>query len=451
MAPKSKSKAPRVSKQKINVPVVEKDNSYLLGMPTELREQVYRAVLDTSPASLYSLVLTNRQISGEAKPHLFKQSLVFDGQPELYKWLEIVEHSYLELVTDIQFKLHDIDPDGIVGALGERLRQAAIPDPSNRPDRDTYSEACKLEIERLGKAFRLLPNVRHFTIIATTKADPQPPYHMLALFVRMLVHCFPHLISLTSHDDLPMRYVSDLHKLRRLRFPGIGTTPTKEVTSILSNLPSLVELEVCRINPNSAERASGISGVFQQFRCDVAAIVRETTDLESLALYEYLGKGNGEADQEGMTKAIMDSFGALECHKPTLRSLKSLLEFDLEPWMQKKIAMFIKSSRLYHLEAFDKDFPPLGHLPATIETIVLRCGLLDVPFKPWLEKLVSMAQHHKNQLPNLTEVVIYRNGPSTPSNDNHKRWASERMRKLGIQLWWRTWDGKMPQSGRECL
>ncbi len=448
MAPKSKTTAPLVSKHKTNDSTARKSRSRLLGIPTELREHVYGAILNTSPSSLYNLLLTNRQISRESKPYLFKQSLVFDGQSELYEWLRTVDHAYLRLVVDMRFKLHDIDPEGIIGALGKRLRQAAISDPSNRPDKDPYTEACQLEIGRLEKAFRLLPNVKHFTILATTKADPQPPYRMLSWFSEMLVMSFPNLMSLTSYEDmLAIPFVYPLDKLRRLRFPGISTSMPAQVTSVLSEMQSLVELEVCRPDPTSAERKIlSVSGAVERKRCDVADIIRNISELETLAFYEIPSNNDySEAAEEEMTETIMDSISALERHKPSLRNLTILIDLDFEPWMQKKIATFIKSSRITHLETFDTDCPPLGYLPATIEAIVLRSGVLRVPLKPWLEKLIAMAQHYNDELPYFTETVIYLKGPPIPSDDNLKRWASKEMRKLGIQLWWRRWDGTPPE------
>ena len=448
MAPKSKTTAPLVSKHKTNDSTARKSRSRLLVIPTELREHVYGAILNTSPSSLYNLLLTNRQISRESKPYLFKQSLVFDGQSELYEWLRTVDHAYLRLVVDMRFKLHDIDPEGIIGALGKRLRQAAISDPSNRPNKDPYTEACQLEIGRLEKAFRLLPNVKHFTILATTKADPQPPYRMLSWFSEMLVMSFPNLMSLTSYEDmLAIPFVYPLDKLRRLRFPGISTSMPAQVTSVLSEMQSLVELEVCRPDPTSAERKIlSVSGAVERKCCDIADIVRNISELETLAFYEIPSKNDySEAAEEEMTETIMDSISALERHKPSLRNLTILIDLDFEPWMQKKIATFIKSSRITHLETFDTDCPPLGYLPATIEAIVLRSGVLRVPLKPWLEKLIAMAQHYNDELPYFTETVIYSKGPPIPSDDNLKRWASKEMRKLGIQLWWRRWDGTPPE------
>ena len=448
MAPKSKPAPHHVSKHKTKVYTTKEKRAHLLRIPPELREEIYRAVLNTSPLSLFSLLLTNRHISRETKPYLFKQSLVFDGQTELLEWLRTVDHTFLDLVTDIQFKLHDIDPEGIVRALSERLQQAVNSGSSDRPAKDPYKEACDLELERLEKAFRLLPKVKRFTILATTKADSRPPYRMLCAFSDMLVRCFPNLNSLSCHEEiLPMDFISPLHKLRRLRFPGIAANTPKRATNIIGQLPSLVELEVCRPSPNPAERVLSVSRAVRRIRCDIPGIVRGISALESLAFYEFLSKDHhSEAAQEEMTDAIMDSINALERHKPSLRSLTILIDLDLETWMVKKIARFVKSSCLTYLETFDSDFPPLGYLPATIKTIVLRSGLCNVHFESWLKKLVVMAQHYKDNLPNFTEMVIYLNNPVRPSEEKYKGWASKEMHQLGIQLWWRRWDGTPPED-----
>ena len=441
MTPNSKGTAPRVPKQEKAVSTPKKTRTDFLDIPTELRERVYDAVLNQNPSSLYNLILTNRQISREAQPYLFKQSLLFDGQSELHEWLRTVHPRFLPYVTNIQFKLHDIDPEEIVGALGKRLRRFGLSG-SSEPMSDPYKQACDLELRRLQEAFQQLPRVTHLTILEITKADPQPPYRMLCHFFEMLVQSFPNLISLTSHEDsLPIGFVSPLHKLRRLRFPGIAPGRTQAVTKALSELPSLIELEVCRPGPNGTERGRHAPYYVGRERCDIAGIIQGISRLESLAFSELLSEHASEDDKKEMTNAIIDSISALERHKHSLRSLKIIIDFKLETWMQKKIATFIKSSRLTYLETFDTDFPPFEYLPATIETVVLRSSLLRKPFQSWLENLVAMTQHYSDEFPNLTEIVVYVNDAVGLPEAKHRSWASKALRKLGIDFWWRRMEG----------
>ena len=442
MAPKPKSTAPRMPKQEKNISTPNKTRTRLLDIPTELREQVYDAVLHENPSSLYNLALTSRQISREAIPYLFKQSLVFDGQSELHEWLKTVRPSYLHYVTTIQFKLHDIDPEKIVGALGQRLRRTGLSGPSE-PLSDPYKQACDQELGHLYEAFRMLPKVTHFTILPITRADPRPPYRMLYHFFEMLVRSFPNLISLTNYEDsLPMGFVTPLHKLRRLNFPGIAPDPPEVLTKALCELPSLVDLEVYRPDPTRADRGRHAPYSVVRERCDVAGIVRGVFRLESFAFSELRSEHHqSENNTQEIIDAIIDSISALERHKPWLQSLKLLMDFQLEPWIQKKIATFVQSSRLTHLETFDKDLPQFGYLPATIETIALRSSLLRKPFHSWLEKLVAMTQHHNDELPNLTEIVVFANDAVDLLEAKHKSWASRELRKLGIHFWWRRSEG----------
>ena len=442
MAPNPKSTSSRVSKQKKNVYTPKKTRTNFLDIPTELREQIYNAVLNATPLSLYSLVLTGRQISREARPYLFKQSLVFDGQSELHEWLKTVNHSYLHYVTNIQFKLHDIDPDEIVGALGKRLRRMGMSGPPE-PHSDPYKQACDMELGRLQEAFRLLPKVTHFTILTITKADPQPPYRMLYNFCKMLSQSLPNLISLTNHEDsLPMSFVAPLQKLRRLSFPGVTAGPSKEITKAFGELPSLTELQVCRPDPSSVERGRRAPYSVDGVRCDVPDIIRGISRLESFAFSELMSEDcqSGDDEQE-MAEAIMESIGALERHKSWLRSLTIITDVDLEARMQKRIAAFIKSSRLKYLEMSDTDFPPFGYLPRTIETVVLRSSLEGKRFCSWLEKLVAMARRYNNELPSLAEIAICVDWVLDLPEAKHKAWAAKELRTLGIDFWWRRSEG----------
>lgn len=125
--------------------------SPFLNLALELREIIYNHILATRPELLFQLLLVNRQLSTEVLPFLYKRPHTFDGQASLFTWLNVVDHSQLRHVVDIKFKLQDIDPAKIVGALSKRLREANIsrnrgPDVPDSP----YSEACDLEVKRIG-------------------------------------------------------------------------------------------------------------------------------------------------------------------------------------------------------------------------------------------------------------------------------------------------------------
>jgi len=86
-------------------------------IPLEIREHIYNELLGIAPSTIFDLLLTNRQIASEAKPFLYRQPLIFDGQAEFVSWLRSVDRTCLRHVVEVHFKLHDIDPIKIVGAF----------------------------------------------------------------------------------------------------------------------------------------------------------------------------------------------------------------------------------------------------------------------------------------------------------------------------------------------
>lgn len=264
-----------------------------LTIALELREVVYKHVLNDAPSSLTNLLIVNRQLSIEVLPFQFKRHLTFDGQAELFDWLDNVDHEYLHHVRDVNFKLHDIDPEKIVGALGIRLRQANIANARKPPVVDhskgnPYHEACDLEMRKIGEAFRLIPNLREFTIATTDDGDPRPPLRMLSSFSKMLAHRFPHLHTLISDEDsMPVDYVANKPKLRRLQFPAISMSTNADVHQHFSNL-RLTDLEVYRFahHDPSAPKRRILSQVFRSLPPLQSLLLSDDSDHEPDLIYE---------------------------------------------------------------------------------------------------------------------------------------------------------------------
>lgn len=277
--------------------------------------------------------MVNRQLSMEVLPFQFKRHITFDGQAELFDWLHTVDHRYLHLVVDISFKLHDIDPETIVGALGKRLRQANIANARNSPivdqsKRNPYHEACDIEMRKIGEAFRLIPNLREFTIVTTNDGDPEPPLRMLSSYSKMLAHRFPHLHTLISYEDsMPVDYVANKTKLRRLQFPAISTSTNTEVHQHFSAL-RLTDLEIYRLPHNgpSASKRRILPQVFRSLpplqklllhddsgdepdivyetfvHCS-AAFAKHKASLRTLTFSSGVGEDEDEEDEEWMTES----------------------------------------------------------------------------------------------------------------------------------------------------
>lgn len=430
---------------------VKSPSPHFLTIPLELREHIYAELIPDDPCSLFPLLLTNRQVYREAKPFLFRQSLSFDGQGEFYEWIQTVDRAFLRYVVDIQFKLHDIDPENIVGALGKRLRQANITaaNSAQAPVGNPYHEACDLEIERLGRAFSFLPNVRRFTVLSSTDSDPRPSYHMLVAFSNLLAVRFPHLVSLTNEEEfMPVSFMSKMKNIQRFSFSGMTTSSPAEVTAMFQGFQNLVDLEINRLNQESSRPQTELYfRVAKSQQCNYGELMRCIPNLESLSFYGEPVDEETDADDEDampdLTKNFLIALDGRGCPLQTLRILSNVGP-GFEEWMQKKIASF-HASCLVRLETFHAHLPPIKYLPKTLETLVLWISESEVDIGASMKELVRMVGDYRSSIPRLAEIVIHLDVEDWDGVSGARRIVSQRMLALGIRLWWKRWDGDTPK------
>lgn len=262
---------------------------HFLTLPLEIREQVYSEILVTMPRTLLQLIRSNRQISKEAQPFLYKQPIVFDGQAELFRWLKKVDRDLLRHVTTIEFKLHDIDAKGIVGALGERLRRVKVSPGTPGVCSNPYDTACDQQVKQIGEAFSLLPNVKDLTVLECKQSDPHPSFHMLLSFSRELGRRFPSLQTLSIRNDLlPTTFISKFRHLRALRLTGFSTSGPAETEAALSVLPHLSSLSITSPSAGLAfQQRPGYTGALR-VQCITPAVLGSLRNLKYLSIYDAL-------------------------------------------------------------------------------------------------------------------------------------------------------------------
>lgn len=429
---------------------VAKNGCQFLELALELRENIYSHLVCDDPSALFDLLTVNRQLAREVKPFLYRQPLTFDGQSELFGWLSEVDHEYLSHVLDVRFKLHDIDPAKIVGALGRRLQQANISRKSGSRGPDTednpYFEACHLDLKRVLCAFHLLPNVRHFTILPTTEGDPEPHHRTMDAFSKLLGNCFPNLCSLTSEEDqFPTYCLASKPKLRRLRFPATTTTGDNETANIFRNL-ALRELEICRLPHHTASGA-------EEYGC-LIPVLYTLPPLHSLTIFEAAGAETPNLVQEIFAGYDPSTNPAMRKHLCSLRTLKLLAEPGPEYSPMSVATTFLDSSCLSHIEYLDSWSPLYDRLPSTIQTVVWRINWCP---STSIESLVDRIKHlvtrairaHEgpigHRLTNLNKISISLSpvGLEQESEDSESTpedvlmAASKRLGMLGINFTWK--------------
>ena len=429
---------------------VAQNGSQFLELALELREIIYGHLVYDHPSALFGLLTVNRQLAREVKPFLYRQPLTFDGQSELFGWLSKVDHGYLSHVVDVRFKLHDIDPAKIVGALGRRLQQANISRKSGSRGPDTednpYFEACHLDLKRVLCAFQLLPNVRHLTILSSTEGDPEPHHRTMDTFSKLLGNCFPNLCSLTSEEDqFPTVCLASKPKLRRLRFPATTTTDDNETANIFRNL-ALRELEICRLPHHTASGA-------EEYGC-LRPMLYTLPPLHSLTIFEAAGAETPNLVREVFAGYDRSTNPAMRKHLCSLRTLKLLAEPGPGYSPMNVTTTFLESSYVRHIEYLDSWSPLYDRLPSTIQTVVWRINWYP---SASIESLVDRIKHlvtlairaHEGPIgyrfTNLNKISISlspvdleqesEDNESTP--EDVLMAASKRLGMLGIKFTWK--------------
>ena len=349
---------------------------------------------------------TSRRFAKEVKPFLYKRPPAFDGQYQLFDWLRIADPDYLPYVTELNFKLIDIDPETIVGALGKRLREArANREPLHSGEEDNpYYEACFLDLKRLQKAFSLLPGVRKLTITEAKKGDPRPPAPMTTNFSKMLGHCFPEVRTLTCMQrDFPINFIANKSKLRSLKFSANSQSSEAEIAALFKLLPDL-RLEITRMEH------VGVSDPYE-WAC-ATEILPHVPPINSLSLVEDFE----ETSCDLLGEVFDDSIEAMKRHVRSIRKLMIMADPPADSQRaalaKRNLLRFLEVSQLKHVEVLGTYSSIYRHLPGTVEKFVLRldrwCCDQDGSFSDMMEQFMEhvkfRAVNKNSQIPKLSAM-----------------------------------------------
>lgn len=403
----------------------------LLTIPLEVREMIFGCLLqddrEDAFASFTDLAVVNTQLSEEVAPFFFKLPMTFEGQADFFEWLAGIDQDFLRHVSNMTFKLFDIDPEKIVGALGKRLRDANITTDSifrgETSQGNPYYEACFLELKHVQEAFRLFPNLKHLTIVAAEQGDPQPPRAMVHNFSRMVGTCFANLISLENDDNMiPSDFISNKSKLRRLRISATTTSDVDDLKQIFEELPNL-NLELCRFHRLwRPEDEEGLA----------AEILQLAMPLRGLTLFE----SDNLEDPDLMEEICSKPVNVFLKHQNSLRSLKLLAPIVEDKQERsvvlRRVAEFLLKSRLTSIEMISDYQLCYSHLPKTIEKVTIRLDLahsnsLEDMLRGWVQAIVYVAKGEAKSCPHALprlqgiKICVSRD---TPGATNDAMWES---------------------------
>ncbi|KAL8947403.1 MAG: hypothetical protein Q9222_006311 [Ikaeria aurantiellina] len=383
----------------------------LLMIPLELREQIYEELLHDQPATLFNLLSVNHEISVEVRPWLFRQPLTFNGQQSLFGWLSRVDPKLLGYVEDIRLRMHDIDPEKIVGALGERLRRARSRDHTSIGS--PYQEACYEEACRVGCALEQLSKLKSFTLLPTMGPDPQPPSGMLYAVTHQVVKQIP-LVSISiPHSVLPRldrRYVGQIQYLQVLEYSVLDDMYFQG-----ENFPAYLDAFSNLRSLSIFHRHAVPEECFAKERLfpNVASLTNNLPQLQELTLCLHgTGSAFSEVGQK-VSDAAEHNNAVKRTHAGSLKSLR----FHCNGWSihgslsTQRLLHFLCPSALTHMETNYSCTPAPDQYPASVVTIAVIFDKSPRQCYGWTKKFYNHLQLKEpaffEKHPCLQAILLY--------------------------------------------
>ncbi|KAL8729569.1 MAG: hypothetical protein Q9166_004649 [cf. Caloplaca sp. 2 TL-2023] len=410
----------------------------LLSAPPEIREQIYNELLYDRESSFFQLLLVNRQISREIKPWTFKRPLTFNGQHSLFRWLSTVDPDYLRNVVDVRFSLHDIDPEKIVGALGERLKSATTE--AHDTPRNHYEEAFRYEATHITKALHRFRNLKSFTLLESAGPDPHPGLKMLVMFAAGILQEFAlHSFQASSNvfeglsrnktaGCIGHSYISKVQNLQITKYNFRGTL---SFPAYLSLFPNLTTLGIC------GEGLSTLQDLYES-ECTVLghgglSRVQKLT----LCLYSY------DSLAKAKSKTIERFLIAVQGEVKSLRTFKLLCNHGIHcnSGTMQQVLRILESSELTHVETEHRwtPLPDQYHrYPPSIASIAIR--FIDhYDFIKWMPNFNFAIRSPRFFVdhPHLEEILIYLQPTAydqVKKHGTHQSTLVEKCRKHGVKF-----------------
>lgn len=208
-----------------------------LSLPLELREQVYKDVLVSQPNGVH-LLGTCREIYSEAQKFLYRKSLTFQGQQDLYRWLDEDHKNLLVNVQELVLEIRDVDLDVLLKA----------PQDNEAPRSGLRSFGLyETDLQRLRSSFVRLPNVESLTIRAPADQHSFLYAEYLTGVLGLISMLCPKLVDLRLEGNFhyqDLGFMTSLKYLNSFSFDGFSSSSPNDTANILAKMQRLTRLSL---------------------------------------------------------------------------------------------------------------------------------------------------------------------------------------------------------------
>ena len=394
---------PLISRRSMAIRGTERASS-LPGLPPELRERIYSELLQIQPASLFHLLTVNRRISNEVQPWIFRQPIIFNGQQSLFRWLSRTDPGFLPYVRTIVFTLHDIDPEQIVGTLGERLRRARVYK-DTRDYGNPYQEECSLELRHVLTALKAFKCLNDLTILEATSADPRPPIALVEGFADIFIQELP-LVSLSVPHKAIFWSSNRSNKIHRLRLTSYSLVGSIGFPRDPARFSQVSTLQICGAKWSEMP-------VYLDKHDTPIYIFEKTSKLQELIMCFH------EVDERYPRR--IETYAAFEVHIMALTEMALPLKtfrlwcnnspIDRNSHEVQTFLRFLKDSSLTHIDTGYWWSPSPNEYPNSIATITVRFDSNYPILHSWMHKFLGAIRSKDTKFfvnhPDLREISLH--------------------------------------------
>ena len=257
----------------------------IMMLPLELRQQIFKEIFRDDVARAVSVLQVSKQIYVEAQPYLFRRPLSFADQYELLGWMSKVGPQHLSLVQNLSFGLADVH-------CHHQLRSLS----SDSSD-ESLTPIDHLYISALHQLSDALAHLSSITTLAISR-PPRAPSAADPLYQRFVQSFFSSVLpclysgklrslSFETISHLDLAFLSQLPRLRHLRFSGYSMSGPYEALTYFQQVSRLTSLDLIGPPPGlTYHQRPGYTGPMVVLSITPSVIV-SLSPLTSLSITEH--------------------------------------------------------------------------------------------------------------------------------------------------------------------
>ncbi len=252
-------------------------------LPLELRQLVYRAVLE-SPLHGPELLRTCREIHSEAYKLLFTRPLSFRSQVAMFDWLSQVPHEHLSQVQELSLNIQDVDLRSLLDT------SALICHPGDPPRLLTW-DLYEAELDKIHHALKQLPKVRNLTVRAIAGRQSFLYRDFLSRFLVLLCSLYPGLSDIHLEGNLhyqSLSFLTGFTRLQAISFDGFSASSPTDMAKILSGLDHLTDLSLVSRSTMLTPDSHTYSNFTTKQRSLTGQVVNTIDNLQYLSVTEII-------------------------------------------------------------------------------------------------------------------------------------------------------------------